>query len=544
MLSTSGAPRGSRAEACELFGTDRQSGPETSADATSASPRTRHQSPPQHAHSISLSGLLVLAAGIALLATLVIPKLPRGACFDDCGDLQWACLTLGTAHDPGYAGLVTLGWLVTKAPLLDPLYAVTLACSLSGLFALALCAVLQVRAGARPLLATAVVLIASLHPAVRDNLVVPEVYAPSAALTLAALLAVQSYSHTGRTRSVCIAALLLGLATGSRPSIVLMLPGFAIAFAVAARSHARNDRVRRHVAWAAACFAIPCVFSVAFLWLREPGQVPDHVPTPVQSRAAVDGSTGGRTIAVLRCLTGADYTFKRTSSWSDTARRAVWVATNAMPAGAQLWLSIVLPLAIVGGVRTARRDPALAWGLAGVAAGNVALLELIQTGGTAADYLPLVLVTTMLAGIGLAGFRALRLNARLSAIRIFVVIVSAAATLRGWTETPAIATEIDAVGFLSRLGLAAQPADTVVLAPWFEATAIRVARTQSGRRDIRIVPSDNPLTEPAIARWLGDSADQLTPVIAVGQMPDAIERALDRRPNAAHVLRASPAEKE
>ena len=133
------------------------------------------------------SGLLILLATVTV-AALTLPDLPPDVCFDDPGDLQAAACHLGIAHPPGYAAYCAAGWARTRIAPVSPPRAITLACWATALAALLLAGVLMQVVGVPPVIAASFVLLLAAHPNVHENLLLPEVYAPTAALLLLAVL--------------------------------------------------------------------------------------------------------------------------------------------------------------------------------------------------------------------------------------------------------------------------------------------------------------------------------------------------------------------
>ena len=69
---------------------------------------------------LTWSDRLAILIAVMVIAAVTVPRLPPGICYGDSGDLQTASATLGIAHPPGYAGYVTLGYLITRIPGVDP----------------------------------------------------------------------------------------------------------------------------------------------------------------------------------------------------------------------------------------------------------------------------------------------------------------------------------------------------------------------------------------------------------------------------------------
>ena len=463
------------------------------------------------------------ALAVALVALLVVPRLPPGVCFDDSGDLQTACRLLRPAHDPGYAGYVTLGWFLTRLPGANPAFVITLTCCVCGLLALGLCIVLQLRLGVHPLAAAAVTLLCALHPAIRHNLAVPEVYAPTTALLLGAVVCMQKGERAGHLRHACLAMLLVGLAAGSRPPVLLMLPGFVIGLWALTHRPARKRR-----AWfflpVIACLVLPCLYAPVFLWWREPVacDTREH-PGLVALGAATDRSEApaGRTAAVLRRLTGANYGLDWSNSWEALKSRAVWVAQRSMPGPARWLLLLIVPLVVTGLVRTARWSPTTAWSLFGVLGGALALLLLVHTDDAATDYMPVVLTCGVACGTGLSPRTRAGEPPALLATRYVLFVAALLGTVLEYRRPPDIAVERDATDFLHALDVRSLPPETVIITPWFEGTAIRYACADTRRGDIEVVCAQPHAVTSTLARFLSAGTDGRRLVLLVG----ALERA-------------------
>ncbi|MFQ5490710.1 MAG: hypothetical protein ACE5GE_08320, partial [Phycisphaerae bacterium] len=89
----------------------------------------------------------VILLTVTLIAAATVPRLPPGVCYGDAGDLQAACALGGIAHPPGYPILVSMGWILTRLPGVEPAYLISLGCLASGIAALALGVVMQIRLG-------------------------------------------------------------------------------------------------------------------------------------------------------------------------------------------------------------------------------------------------------------------------------------------------------------------------------------------------------------------------------------------------------------
>ena len=98
---------------------------------------------------------LGIALGIVLLST--IPCLPPSVCFNDPGDIQLAAWKLGIAHPPGYPIYSTILHVFTWLPGIAPAFAVSIGCLLIGVLALGAIGAIQIRLGANPWVAAAVI---------------------------------------------------------------------------------------------------------------------------------------------------------------------------------------------------------------------------------------------------------------------------------------------------------------------------------------------------------------------------------------------------
>jgi hypothetical protein len=455
----------------------------------------------------------VLPAVILLLALLVLPSLPPGVCFDDSGDLQAASRYLGIAHPPGYVGFATIGWLLTRIPGVDPAHMVTLACAASGLAALALCGRLSVRLGAEPLVAASIVVLLALHPSIRDNLFAPEVYAPTLALLVGAMVCLAGFVRTGRARWAAIGAFLLGCAMGSRTPAVLLAPGFLAGLWLACRRKGFARRATaRTLGIALALASVPCLYTCAYLWLRDsPANLYNHVDLERTTSNPPSPKAG----QILRFLSGAGQLRSALRlNWPALRERADWILRHCLPNG-PIWLAILLPVSAVGFVRITRRTPEMAWVLGGVAGGSLLLLLLFHTEGTAADYSPLAVTVAVCCGVALSPARPDPLAEAHLAARYTVFVAACLWAAVGLFERPPIAAEVDASAFLARANVPTLPADAIILAPWSESTALRYACAACGRKDIRVLLAAPERFSSLGASVLADPAVRDRPVYAI-----------------------------
>jgi len=213
---------------------------------------------------------LAVVLTVVIVTVATIPRLRPGVCFSDAGDLQLASATLGIMHPPGYAGYATIGYILTRVPGVEPAYVVSLACLATGIVALILCLMIQVRLGVSPWIAGSLALALLLHSRVWTNLVVPEVYMPSLALLLGSAYCLMRYAQLGRRRDVYIAGLLFGLVLANRPTVVWMLPFFLAAWWLARGCWEPSwRRWARTFLWLACCGIGPGLYSLGYVWVRD-----------------------------------------------------------------------------------------------------------------------------------------------------------------------------------------------------------------------------------------------------------------------------------
>lgn len=484
---------------------------------------------------------------ILLLTLLVVPRLPPGPCFDDSGDLQAAATLLGIAHPPGYPLLVAVGHILTRLPGVPPAYAVTLGCWAATLAALVLAVRIQQRLCVRPAVAVATVLLLALHPAVRNALFAPEVYGPSLALALGAVLSLICLRRDGGAGWLWAAALLLGAAIAGRPPLLLALPGFAVSAVLALRGRRRDEpgppsaipkrdaqsaaaagrtrpfraglfpvrKDRReappvrigpgriahgHVAAAGACFVLPLAVSAAYVWMRDaPDASYNYIEQYRFETGALPDATGGPAARIERALwlvAGRQYADAWISSWAALRERTGWVAAHVLPGSSSgvlaAWSAAALFGLVQGGTRRRRAHAAVhaaaAWALGGLLAGGLAFLVLFEVPGTAADFLPVV--TTGAIGCGLAADGLIRRTPLVlrPALRLGALVGAAITLAVELLEAPRIVRDLDASPLLRRLDMATLPPGTVIFSAWRESPPLWYAQHVLTRRtDIRII---------------------------------------------------------
>lgn len=539
------------------------------------------------------------AVSVAVLFAAAVVYVPPGICFDDSGDLQLASATLGIMHPPGYPGYVTLGYLVSRVPGVDPAYMVSLACLVSGVAALWICILMQIRLGVDPWLASGLVLALSAVPRVWNNLVAPEVYAPSLLFLVASAYLLIKYARLGVRRDLLLAALLFGVVLANRPTVVWTLPFFLVAWWAASRRRRvpfRQELPR--LLGATLIAALPGLYSLGYLWVRDTPQGRfNYIELKHEEDGSVPGSGDGWHSKVQRLywhVTAREFERYMGNTWHGAWRRLQWIYKQYF-LYRPVTFSVVLAVLIIGAVATFKRCGCAFWLLVGIITGNVIFICTYRIYGHAADLTPLLFAATVLGGVagsvlfrrqgdmtikdgakvlgmavglvialfvlgrvfgeptlgmspplvpvsivlGCLAVRALQPEARKALVRIFMVgmcvVTVVDAPRRGGRSSA------DAAGFLAELDLPTLPANAMICSMWHQSTPLWYAqRVLSERMDIKIVN-----TGPS--RWpiYIEKAIDHRPVLLVTRVSGLDECKLTRYRNIWRVERASaPSERK
>lgn len=361
---------------------------------------------PPRSEALLTAGSIAIA--VSVVAAIAVRHLPPGVSYGDSGDLQLAAATLGVAHPPGYSGYLSALYLLTSATRADPAYVVSLACMTTGLVAIGLCIVTQVRLGVHAAIAAALALLMALHWQFRAGLVAAEVYLPTLMLEAAAVLFLLVLFERGRASWLYAAAFVFGVAVANRPPLALVAP-FAAAAAWSAFRRHRGDGgplmpTRKSVALAAALALLPQVYAFAYVWVRDrPETAYNYMEQYNRETGILPPATGGTAARWERAwwqLSGRQYAARVSTSWPAVRQRlaGLW---HELPQGpAELVIGVLL--AAAGLVLTWRRNRAAALALVGMAGGSVGYIAVYYVQGSAADLLPALYAATVLCGAGLS----------------------------------------------------------------------------------------------------------------------------------------------
>lgn len=451
---------------------------------------------------------LVLLATVACLAITAFPYLPPGICKGDGGDLQFASATFCVMHPPGYPGFVTIGYLLTRIPGVDPAYVVTVACYVSALVVLGLCVLMQVRLGVNPWIASALVLVLTCHPRIWLNIIEPEVYAPAMAFLATSAYLFMRYAMTGQRKALYIAALVFGFTLANRPPVIWIAPFFCLAWWLARGcwdvSAKESWRVFARIALLA---IVPGFYSLGFILVRD---TPDATYNYIENYNAEheslpDADAGWKAKGERLWWQVSAREFRRylVESPRDVRMRARWLYLEfflfrivtfmgeSFVTGPYL-VPIAIAFAGVGGFLLNRRSrPGLCL-LVGMVLGNIGYVCTYRIYRLAGDLSPLLFALTVIAGVAVSSL--IPLDAKRGR-RALVVVLSVAAGLLMVLDAPfrSDRKSQDATGFLAEVDMATLPPNSVICSTWPESTPLWYARHFLAKRhDIEVVNAGAP----------------------------------------------------
>lgn len=451
---------------------------------------------------------------LLLVASLTVPRLPSGVCWGDSGELQLVSETLGIAHPPGYGIYATIGFALTRLPFVEPSYLVSLACLGSGLAALALCILLQVRVGVCPALACALSLVLAAHTQIWSNLIVPEVYMPSLALMLGSAYLLVRYARLQRARDLMWAMVCLGLLIGSRPPAVLLLPFWLIATVPLIRRAAASRHGSGKTALCALlCVAAPIIYAPLYLWLRDTSATPyNYIDQYNAEFGVLPSSDAGPIAGVERVwwhITARQYQSELERSWAGAWTKLTrWlpsqIGTNRIfqPIAVQvvgltgLPLTTLYPLCLAGTfavcllglARLARRCMTAFCVLVGIGGANLVFIGVYRSYGDAANIFPLLAMVTVLTGAALSPLIVPAGRKSSSLVGIVLLVAAGVFMLVDAPRRPEFGAQADAQPFLDELDLASLPENSIICTSWSHAPPLwYVLRTAVDRADILVL---------------------------------------------------------
>ena len=442
--------------------------------------------------------LLILATLIAV-AALAIPRLPPGICSGDSGELQLASATLGITHAPGYPGYVSLGYLATLVPGVNPAYLVTLACLASGLIVIGLCIMMQVRLGVAPAVACLTALTLLTHPRMWWSLVAPEVYLPSLAFLAGAVYWLVRFEQVGARRDLYIAAALYGVALANRPPILFMLPFIVAAWWYGWRhwQRRRSNDARtwswvRSLSLATACAALPGLYSIGYLYVRDQPTTPyNYIERWNQENRGLPDTTegvGAKLHRVVWHTSAREFDYAIGNTWTGAWRKLRWVR-NEFFLYRTTTLGLVLTMIVLGAWITFQRCRAALWLFVGMIVSTLAFVCAYRMWGQAADLLPMIWTATVLLGVATVPILPPNASRTRKRIGVAALVIFSPFLLHYASErAEKTSKKGDATEFVRAMDMQSLPPESVICVSWPESPVVIYAKTVlTGRTDIHVI---------------------------------------------------------
>jgi hypothetical protein len=429
--------------------------------------------------------------GVAVIVLVTLPRLPPGICYGDSGDLQLAARTLGIMHPPGYTGLVSIGFLTTLMPGVNPAYMISLACLVSGVVALWLCMMLQVRLGVNAWIASAIVLALTATYRVWSNLIAPEVYAPSLMFLVSAVYLLVKYGRLKRRRDLYLATLLFGMAMANRPTVVWTLPFFVAAWwMISIRLGSSLRASLRTLPVCVLLVSLPGLYALGYLWVRDSPDTPfNYIELKRLEFEELPDARDGTEAKLQRLwwqATAREFKVYMGNSWDGVRNRLLWMQREYFLYRPVL-MGIVLLFCLFGVVLAFRRCQVSGVLLVGLVIGNTVFICTYIIYGHAADLLPILFSASVLAGVATSVIIPYRSIGSRRTVAVAALIVAAVVTI---CDAPhrALRSPVDGTGFLAALDMQTLPKDSMICSVWQYSTVLWYAQfTETDRDDILIV---------------------------------------------------------
>ncbi len=414
----------------------------------------------------------VLAILVAVVIVAGIPHLPPSICLGDAGDIQLATVTLGITHPPGYAGFVSLGYLATLFPGVDPAYAVSVYCMTLGIVVLILCVLIQVRIGVNPWAAGTVALLLTAHPRFWLNFTTPEIYMQALAFVVGAAYMLIKYAHGGRRRDLYIAAFLFGFALANRPPVLLLLPFFLTAWWLAERRLETSPRRRfKSFLVLVGCAVLPGLYSLGYLWVRDSPQTPyNYLKNYTAEHQDLPPNNAGWSAKLERVVwqvTASQFHNRVGTDWKGLRTKVYWLRVQLLALDA-LPFTITALLGVFGLVPVLRRCTISGILLGGMALQSVTFVCMFRDVGQAADFMPLLFSLAVFGGATLSTLFPRECGSRRRILAQALMLAVAILTLTSAPHRPRYGASIDATAFLKDLDMRTLPQRSVVFAVWRE----------------------------------------------------------------------------
>ncbi|MFQ5490288.1 MAG: protein O-mannosyl-transferase family, partial [Phycisphaerae bacterium] len=354
----------------------------------------------------------------------------------------------------------------------------------------ALGVVMQIRLGVPAGLAGASMLVVAGHPRVWQNLLAPEVYAPSLLLYAGGVYLLWRYARGGRRADLIWGALLWGLTVATRPATVISAPFLILAFYFSAKQH--------HLAWgpalrrlgiAMAVAVAPTIYSLAFLWVRDtPTATYNYIEQYNAEARAFPGADQGPKAKLERIVwqaRGAQFANMMGNSWRGVRTRFRWLA-GEMELDTRLsrWAAAALVVGAWGlGFSRCKIAGCL---LVGMMVQNLAFVCAYRVSGQAANILPMLWAGGVLAGVA-ASVLPPSPRSKWRA-KVGAGVLAAAGVWTVLDHRVDHGRLRDATRFVEQADLATLPDNAVIWSDWGTSPPLWYARAVSTKRmDIAVV---------------------------------------------------------
>lgn len=446
-----------------------------------------------------------LLCGIVLVVT--IPRLTPGVCYGDSGEFQLGSAVAGIIHPPGYAGYVSLGYLITRIPGVDPAYCITLACLGTGLISLWFCFAFQIRLGVNRWLAVSTCLMLTAHHRVWSDLLFPEVYMPSLALLAACAYMMTKYAHLGVRRDFYISAFLYGFVLSNRPPILFALPFFLVAWWLARKRWEPNLR-RSAITFifGTVTIALPLVYSFTFYWIRDTQHAPlnyirqyneyTHVLPNLQNDWRVKFER------VIWLMSAKQYRYKFGNNWAGIRSKIHWLKDKLL-FGQPKVLALIIVIILLGIIILYKRERIAAWLLMGMGIQSLIFICAYRIHGQAANILPLLFSMTVFFGIS-ATIALSKFPIHQHKIACGTAILVCIWTFMDVPQRSNIAKTYNALPFLRELDIDTLPRNAVICTNWRLEMPMKYAQyIHTQRSDLNIIATKADMWDEVATHMAG-----------------------------------------
>ena len=437
-----------------------------------------------------------IALTLLVVAAVTIPRLPPGVCFHDSGELQLASTVLGITHAPGYPGYVTLGYLATLVPGVEPAYMVSLAYLFVGLVAIWLCIMVMVRLRADTFVACGVALALVAVPRVWKNLLAPEVYVPSLTFVAGAVYLLIKSVRLRSRRDLYLAAFLFGVALANRPPVLFTLPFFILAWWLARKCWDASWRQSvRTFTLVVTCGVLPLLYSLGYQYVRDTLQTRyNYIENAHHETGKTPPLADGWRAKVHRVIyhtSAQEFSYAMGNSWDKVWKKLAWLYKEFFLYRPMTFVLVLLTVA-VGAVLVFRQCPPALWVLLGMALGSIVFICAYDMYSQAADYLPLLWAAYICGGLAISFALGVCRDRWRNIIAAGFLAAIGTLTVLEARERPGPGLAEDATKYLAAIDMATLPRDAVICVKWPEIPTLFYAKVVlTGRDDIDLIAAQD-----------------------------------------------------